>query len=324
MRTRFKICTIIFILAFFCGCSSPRSGGGDASGQESYRAFPPLKIPSVYTEPSERVEYALMHFWDSFLSTSQTFPCDSLRINGVAAGDVEQQMASFASICQGADPTLARKAAATLFSKVEALQTADTLSNVYDRFADLAKKYFYDPNSPFRDEDVYREYLLGLSSSPFTPETLRPSYENDARLCALNAVGTPAADFRFVDASGRSHTLYGVKAPYTLLFFSNPGCEACKDIIDVLSTDLRIQYLQSEGRLAVVNVYIDEDIAAWRDYLDHYPSSWYNGYDPTYSIREDLSYHVRAIPSLYLLDERKTVLLKDAPEERLFSVLRTL
>ena len=55
-----------------------------------------------------------------------------------------------------------------------------------------------------------------------------------------------------------------------------------------------------------------------------YPDNWYNGYDPDYVIREDILYNVRAIPSLYLLDKDKKVLMKDAPQERLFSWLESV
>jgi hypothetical protein len=77
----------------------------------------------------------------------------------------------------------------------------------------------------------------------------------------------------------------------------------------------------AEGRLAVVNVYIDEDIQAWRSYMPIYPEEWYNGFDPDYLIRGEWLYNVRAIPSLYLLDKEKRVILKDAPENKVFSAI---
>ncbi len=80
----------------------------------------------------------------------------------------------------------------------------------------------------------------------------------------------------------------------------------------------------ASGRLAVVNVYIDEDIEAWKGYQDYYPDEWFNGYDPSFSIRQDIKYNVRAIPSLYLLDADKTVLMKDAPENRIFTALSSI
>ena len=52
-----------------------------------------------------------------------------------------------------------------------------------------------------------------------------------------------------------------------------------------------------------------------------YPEEWYNGFDPDLAIRTEDLYNVRAIPSLYLLDADKRVILKDAPEDKVFSVI---
>ena len=71
-------------------------------------------------------------------------------------------------------------------------------------------------------------------------------------------------------------------------------------------------------------MYIDEDIAAWKAYSGQYPKNWSSGYDPEFSIRESVSYNVRAIPSLYLLDSEKKVLMKDAPQERVLGFINTL
>ena len=83
-----------------------------------------------------------------------------------------------------------------------------------------------------------------------------------------------------------------------------------------LKADPNVQKLLDEGRLAVLNVYIDEDLEAWREYMPVYPKEWMNGYDASHIIREDILYCIRAIPSLYLLDADKRILLKDAPVER--------
>lgn len=288
------------------------------------RPFPALQIPSIYSDPSARTAYAAEHYWDSFLSGPDTFPDDSVLVNGVARDEIEEHFATFVTLVEDIDIQSARRAMDSFFRKVEAFQKRDTLSGVFDLFASLVEKYLYDPNSPYRNEDLYRPYVEGLSRSDRTPPEMVPAYSHDAAMCALNAVGSKAADFVFKDISGRTHTLYGVKGDYTLLFFSNPGCEACKEIIETLKGEPALAELVSRGRLAVVNVYIDEDIEAWKGYQDYYPDNWLNGYDPTYSIRQDIKYNVRAIPSLYLLDADKTVLMKDAPENRIFTALSSI
>ena len=120
------------------------------------------------------------------------------------------------------------------------------------------------------------------------------------------------------------YSLYDIKSELTLLFFSNPGCAACKEIIDVLNNDSVISGLIAEGTMSVLNIYIDEDLDAWRSYMSIYPENWYNGFDPDLVIRGEELYNVRAIPSLYLLDRDKTVIMKDAPEAKVFDYLSRL
>ena len=52
-----------------------------------------------------------------------------------------------------------------------------------------------------------------------------------------------------------------------------------------------------------------------------YPEEWYNGFDPDSVIRTDVLYNVRAIPSLYILDKDKTVVMKDAVTEKVMSFI---
>ena len=163
--------------------------------------------------------------------------------------------------------------------------------------------------------------MKGLAASPLTDPQMVPAYSYDASMCSLNRYGTPAADFAFTDLDGKRHTLYGVKAERILLFFSNPGCNACGEIVDVLCTDETVTSMAGSGRLAVINIYIDSELDKWREYATTYPKQWISGYDHTGTIRSDVTYNVRAIPSLYLLDSGKTVLLKDAPVEKVIAYL---
>jgi hypothetical protein len=80
--------------------------------------------------------------------------------------------------------------------------------------------------------------------------------------------------------------------------------------------------MMEDGRLLVVNIYPDEDVQAWLDYLPNYPAEWVCGYDPDQLLNSNTVYWLRAIPSLYLLDEQKRVILKDAPLNFLLAALR--
>ena len=156
------------------------------------------------------------------------------------------------------------------------------------------------------------------------PDEEKSQYAWEKQVCSLNRTGTPAADFRFVDTAGRTRTLYSIKAEWLLLIFGNPDCKACREIMDQMGASEEITYLIESGRLKVVDVYIDEDIELWKQRRDSYPKTWINGYDPTFSIRTDRIYAVRAVPSLYLLDKDKRVVLKDAPAQLALEVMESL
>ena len=311
-----SIAAVAVLLSSGCGQSGSRESGP--------HPFPVPEVPSMIGSGREAVSYLAAHFWDSFTDTSQIYVCDSSIVNGVLESDVEQAFADWAGYLRSGTPDDAREAVSAMFRRIAAFEKRDTSTNVFETVSSLAEKYLYDPNSPLRSEDLYLPFASAMSSSPLVPPEKRAVYEYDAKMCSLNRTGSPAADFRFMDKAGRSHTLYGIDAEYTLLFFSNPGCEACKYIIDALESDTALGPMVSSGRLAVANIYIDEDIEAWYGYQDIYPDSWYNGYDPDFIIRTDLLYNVRAIPSLYLLDRDKKVLLKDAPEDMVFAALHRI
>ena len=283
--------------------------------------FPDVFPPAMMEDAKDRAEDMALNTWTRIVDPSREYPSDSTLVSGVRKGDVEQKFATWCQILDAAGNKTAHKAVNKLFDAALACEKANASSNVFETFVELVEKYLFDPNSPYRNEDYYGLYADRLAKYPGLSAEMQDKYARDAHLCALNRVGTKATDFRFADRRGKMHTLYGVKAPYTLLFFSNPGCDACMSIINVLKGEPRIAQMIASGQLAVLNIYIDEDLEAWRSYMPIYPDEWYNGFDPDFVIRNEELYNVRAIPSLYLLDANKTVLLKDAPENKVFDYL---
>ena len=288
------------------------------------RAFPSVEVPAMLEDPGERAAYVLSLFWDRFTDPARTWPGDSLTVNGVPLEEVESQMGLFATLLSQGDPNVATKAVTHFYDRLEAFQRADTTSNLFPQLVALTSRYLYDPNSPVRNEAVYLPFVSRLAESDLVDPNLRMAYAWDARMCALNRPGTPATDFSFVDTRGRVRTLYGVRSEFVLLVFANPGCQACRELTEAMSSSWQIVQLISSGRLQVVDVYIDDEIDNWKAHVADYPADWICGYDPDFAIRSNLLYNVRAIPSIYLLDASKQVLLKDAPMDQALRVLAAL
>ena len=307
------VLSVLAILAMGCGTRKA----------EQFQAlpFPDVMPPEMLETPQDRTEYMAEHWWDKFADDSRAYPCDSTLVSGVSREVVEQKFANWVNVLSMVDYPHAAKSVRRLYDKALKCERKDTASNVFDTFRSLVEKYLYDPNSPMRNEDLYGPYADCLSRCEFIDEGNRKAYAYDAGMCALNRVGTKAADFRFEDKNGKVRRLYDIKADFTVLFFSNPGCVACKEIINALKGTPQIDSMISAGRIAVLNIYIDEDLEAWRSYMPIYPETWYNGFDPDFVIRGDVLYNVRAIPSLYLLDKDKNVMMKDAVTERVIDFL---
>ena len=313
---------ILFSFAFLCACG-PRGGKG-VTEAPARRDFPSVDVPTMYADPQERANFAASHFWDRFTDPEKAYASDSVTVNGVPVAVVEAQMGLFTSLLCELPEESASQAVIRLYDRADAFERKYPESNVFEELGRLLRHYLYDPNSPVRNEDVYFYFVDRLGRSDLIDNGYRMGYEWDARKCNLNRVGTPAADFSFTDTRGRVRTLYGVKAEYTVLIFGNPGCQACQDIMEDMESTPEVAALIDSGRLQVVDVYIDQDIDDWKAHIPEYPASWINGYDHGYTIRTDILYNVRGIPSIYLLDAEKTVLLKDATPERVLTALANL
>ena len=122
-------------------------------------------------------------------------------------------------------------------------------------------------------------------------------------LALKNRVGEPATDFTYTLADGKKGTLYHTKADYLLLFFYNPDCHACKEITDQLTASPLVTEWIRNNKLKILE--------AWKNHISDMPASWINSYDSAVSRKKDEIYDLKAIPTLYLLDKDKKVVLKD-------------
>ena len=101
--------------------------------------------------------------------------------------------------------------------------------------------------------------------------------------------------------------------------FYNPDCPDCGRVKDYIAASPVFNAGIASGHLCILAVYPDADLVPWRKHLSEMPPAWTVGYDKGETIRRKGTYDLRAIPSLYLLDKHKRVILKDAPVERVES-----
>ena len=314
MLKRFGYILLVALAVVACGRN--KSAEAPALPKElPTRTFPRVQPPQMH--PDGPAIYTVDHFWDDYFKDLDRYRTDSLYLGGVERVHLEEAFGLYATLLWNVPLEKAKASTARLYDQLVAAKNG----TVAQTLVELTSRYFYDPNSPVRCEDFYLPFVEKLAEGDLAPEEMRMQYGFQARMCAMNAMGTPAADFSFTDTRGRRRTLYDMEADYILLIFGNPDCTACKELVVQMESSPEVTALCDSGRLKVVDIFIDREVDQWKARVASYPARWINGYDHTFSIRDDILYNVRAVPSMYLLDKDKRVILKDVPPEILLTYL---
>ena len=85
-----------------------------------------------------------------------------------------------------------------------------------------------------------------------------------------------------------------------------------------------IQKLKTKGVLKILAVFPDKDLDLWNKHYAELPDSWIKAYDKETIIQDKELYDLKAIPTIYLLDGDKTVLLRDPTFEQFEKYLNSL
>ena len=223
----------------------------------------------------------------------------------VESRGAEERFARFLLSLEQQTPTHQAEQIGNLLAKAEQY-------NATARFLTLAEKYLYDPNSPYRNDERYLLFLQYAATYQLADYTTNPRYQKHYAMVQKNRVGYKATDFPYTTQAGEKGRLYQLQSRYILLFFHDPECEECQYVKKQLEN--QHAYFAQKGVL-VVAVYIDDEVEAWRK--AQYPSTWLSVYAPEID-RQDL-YDIKALPTLYLLDTQKRVILKDAQIDKVVS-----
>lgn len=185
-------------------------------------------------------------------------------------------------------------------------------SSAYKEAVRYLQPLLSNPNSPFRNEHLHITLLNELIVSPWYIAAEQEVFLQKRKLASQNRVGFAANDFNYYTPEGAVKTLYGVDAKNVLLFFYNPECPACKETKEKL-----VQSKLINRKSKVVAIYTDRDESIWRKHLPELPTAWIHGRDSAEYLWKNKLYDLKAIPTVYLLDKNKMVLLKDCQDVRM-------
>ena len=135
-----------------------------------------------------------------------------------------------------------------------------------------------------------------------------------------NIMGTPAADIELPDTSGKTISLYELKADYTVVAFWDPTCGHCKEVLPGLDSFYRAKWKAAGLKIFTIAKETDGSKKDWIDFInEQHLQEWSNVY---YSKKDDKArtdagipgysqlYDVLTFPTLYLLDKEKRIVAK--------------
>lgn len=263
-------------------------------------------MPQNLASADDRAAYLVMHYWDRFDFADTTLI--------LRPQITEQAFVDYINILSYVPYEKGEQ------SLDYTLEKARKSTPMYLHFASLFEKYFYDANSPFRNEAFYIPVLRKLINSDIISDVVKSKYRFQWDMSMKNRVGQIANDFVYTLSTENSNTLHNIKSEYLILLFSNPGCATCAHVTEQLNISEALQKafsMNSSTRtmLTVLTVYPDNNPNEWRDNLSKMPAKWVNAYDKDMQITKEQLYDIKAIPTIYLLDKDKKVILKDTSIE---------
>ena len=287
------------LLPLLIGLVSHLFISSDLMAQSATNGFTLPAIPDTLQTVESRSSYLVAHYWDRFSFA------DSLQFMNQPEM-VEQALVDYVD----------------LFRLVPAAEAENSLSALMDQasvtlngflfFYNTLEKYLYDATSPMRNEALFIPVLQKMMASNklSDDDKLRPAML--LKSVSKNKVGSMAADFSYTKPDGSQHRLSEVQTPLTLLLFFDPECDDCHQVIMRLEKTDVLNQLTADRQLTVLAVYPGENKRLWQTMAQHMLPTWEIGMDKSQTIYNKELYDILGFPSMYLLDQQKTVILKDA------------
>ena len=317
----YRFISIVMIITVFAfnSCTShdskPNDNQSSNKSQISIKTesldpvFPLPDIPSMITSKDESMVFLSKHYWDLFPFADTTL---------ISQPDItEQGFVDYIQLLNDINYSHAVNSIDIMLNK------AEVNADMYNYIVSLFEKYFYHPNSPFRDDELYIPVLSNVMSSDLLRDGDKEIYAFQQSMILKNRVNTVSTDFVYTLANGESKNMHELKSDYLILFFSNPNCSSCATVTQEMNNSSTLKNIFSlnssnKNMLTVLSVYPDNNIEEWRRALPNMPQkNWINSYDDDAQVTNKRLYDIKAIPTLYLLDRDKKVILKDTSLEEI-------
>ncbi|MGL4331535.1 MAG: DUF5106 domain-containing protein, partial [Bacteroidales bacterium] len=205
-----KISVILFALLLVSCAGNNKNKQPFSQSVDSVAEIRELQMPAIpmaIVEPMERASYLAGHYWDNLDFSTIQNENDTIRL--------EQYFSNYLAILHESNKS---KLEENIGKSLISIQS----DSVYlAMFIHLADKYLYDPNSPFRNDELYLLFVNTFAGNPKLSFSDQERLKFKHGLLLKNRVGNKAENFNFKTDKGES-SLSKIKADMLLLYFYNP------------------------------------------------------------------------------------------------------
>lgn len=161
--------------------------------------------------------------------------------------------------------------------------------------------------------NLYDTYFATGEMNFWANDKMRKNLKDAADRMRKSLVGKPGANLIMQDLNKNPRALYDIKNKYTLLYIFDPDCGHCKEETPKLVS----WYKHKKFDLEVYAVSLDTSMAKMKDWIKTMDMKWITVNGPrTYVGPVQELYDCNTTPSLYILDNRKKIIAKKLPVDK--------
>ncbi|HEY0742386.1 MAG TPA: thioredoxin-like domain-containing protein [Chryseosolibacter sp.] len=166
---------------------------------------------------------------------------------------------------------------------------------------------------------LYDTYFANGEMNFWANDKMRKNLKDAADRMRKSLVGKPGANLIMQDVNKNPRSLYDIKNKYTLLYIFDPDCGHCKEETPKLSS----WYKKKKYDLEVYAVSLDTSMAKMKEWIKTMDMKWITVNGPRTYVGpiQDL-YDCNTTPSLYILDNRKKIIAKKLPVDKVEDFLQ--
>ncbi|HTH54702.1 MAG TPA: thioredoxin-like domain-containing protein [Cyclobacteriaceae bacterium] len=164
--------------------------------------------------------------------------------------------------------------------------------------------------------NVYDAYFKSGEMDYWANAKMKENMKEYADKIRSSMIGRTGANLIMQDQNLQAKSMYDIKNKYTLLFIFDPDCGHCRQ-----ETPKLVEFYnkgKAKFNVEVFAVSLDTSMQKMRDFIKEFKTTWItvNGPRSYVKVHVQKLYHADTTPTIYILDDKKKIIAKKLPVEK--------